>query len=87
MAARRPAPRFDLVFLDPPYGASELAAAVAASETLVGDDTLLVVEHAKRDPAPPVAGVLERTRELTSGDSALAFYRRRATTSSVVETA
>jgi 16S rRNA (guanine(966)-N(2))-methyltransferase RsmD len=87
MAARRPALRFDLVFLDPPYGAAELTAAVAASESLVGDDTLLVVEHAKRDPAPLVAGSLERTRELTSGDSALAFYRRRATTSWVVETA
>ena len=68
---------FDIVFLDPPYGAAELEAAIAASEALVGEGTVLVVEHAKRDPAPLHAGSLERTRELTSGDSALAFYRRR----------
>jgi len=67
---------FDVVFLDPPYGASELATALAASEPLVGDATLLVVEHARRDPAPEQAGMLLLRRELTSGDSALAFYAR-----------
>jgi 16S rRNA (guanine966-N2)-methyltransferase len=68
---------FDVVFLDPPYGADELRAALAAAEPLVGDATLLVVEHARRDPAPEQAGMLLRNRELTSGDSALAFYARR----------
>ena len=28
---------FDVIFLDPPYGAAELAAALAAAEPLVGD--------------------------------------------------
>jgi 16S rRNA (guanine966-N2)-methyltransferase len=64
---------FDVIFLDPPYGADELPAA----EPLVGDATLLVIEHARRDPAPEQAGRLFRSRELTSGDSALAFYARR----------
>lgn len=65
---------FDLIFLDPPYGAAELAAALEAAEPLVTGGALLIVEHAKRDPAPAQAGMLVRTRELTSGDSALAFY-------------
>jgi 16S rRNA (guanine(966)-N(2))-methyltransferase RsmD len=67
---------FDLVFLDPPYGAVELAGAIDAAGPLVGVGTRLVVEHAARDRAPERTGGLERTRELTSGDSALAFYRR-----------
>lgn len=67
----------DLVFLDPPYGAANLAAALAAAEPLVGDRTLLVIEHAKRDDAPVQSGALSRTREVASGDSALAFYVRR----------
>ena len=69
---------FDVIFLDPPYGAADLSAALDAAEPLVAEGTLLVVEHAKRDVAPESKGVLIRTRLLTSGDSALAFYRRRA---------
>lgn len=68
---------FDIVVLDPPYGAPPLAAALAAIEPLIGEETLLVLEHARRDPAPALHGALERTRELTSGDSSLAFYRAR----------
>jgi 16S rRNA (guanine966-N2)-methyltransferase len=75
-------PAFDVIFLDPPYGAERLPAALAAAEALVGDATLLVVEHAARDPAPEQAGELLRSRELTSGDSALAFYARRPGTRS-----
>jgi 16S rRNA (guanine(966)-N(2))-methyltransferase RsmD len=67
---------FDLIFLDPPYGAAESAAALAAAERLVGEGTRLVLEHAAREVPPASAGALNRTRVLTSGDSALAFYRR-----------
>ena len=68
---------FDVIFLDPPYGAAGLAAALDAAEPLVGEGTLLIVEHAKRDAAPESKGPLIRLRLLTSGDSALAFYSRR----------
>jgi 16S rRNA (guanine966-N2)-methyltransferase len=74
---RAPLPvAFDIVFLDPPYGAAELLAALTAAEPLVGPDTLLVIEHAKRDTAPVRAGALARTRDVASGDSALGFYQR-----------
>jgi 16S rRNA (guanine966-N2)-methyltransferase len=69
---------FDVVFVDPPYGVREMTAALEAAATLVAADGVLVLEHAKRDPAPMAAGSLARTRELVSGDSALAFYRRTA---------
>lgn len=67
---------FDIIFLDPPYNAAALDEALAAADSLVGDATLLVIEHARRDTAPERAGRLARTRTVTSGDSALTFYRR-----------
>lgn len=69
---------FDVIFLDPPYGAETLAEALAAAEPLVGDATRLVIEHAKRDRPADAAGALRLARTVTSGDSALAFYRRGA---------
>ena len=71
---------FDVIFLDPPYGARELIDAIETAAPLVEQQTLLVVEHARRDPAPESMGVLARTRVLTSGDSALAFYTRQSGT-------
>jgi 16S rRNA (guanine966-N2)-methyltransferase len=69
---------FDIIFLDPPYGARELIEAIEAAAPLVEQQTLLVIEHARRDPAPDSIKALVRTRVLTSGDSALAFYSRRS---------
>jgi hypothetical protein len=51
--------------------------ALEAAAPLVGPGTLLVVEHARRDAAPESAAGLTRSRELVSGDSALAFYAGR----------
>jgi len=67
---------FDIVFVDPPYGREEMAAALDAAARIVDAAGLLVLEHAKRDPAPPSAGALVKTRDLVSGDSVLAFYAR-----------
>jgi 16S rRNA (guanine(966)-N(2))-methyltransferase RsmD len=68
----------DIIVLDPPYGPAELAGALDGASALAGPTTIVVIEHARRDAAPEAAGALVRTRELTSGDSALAFYRRRS---------
>lgn len=69
---------FDVIFLDPPYGALELSAALDSASPFVSEDTLLVIEHAKRDAPADGTPTLVRTRALTSGDSALAFYRTRS---------
>ena len=74
-AARQLSERFQVIFLDPPYGAAQLGEAIAAATPLVTNDTLLIVEHAARDAAPETTGALVRTRELKQGDSALAFYQ------------
>lgn len=73
-AVQRVGSRFDIVFLDPPYGAANLTDALDSGSSLVAQDGLLVVEHATRDPAPPATAALTRSREVTQGDSALAFY-------------
>ena len=67
---------FDVIFLDPPYGPGGFAEALDTAVRLADDRTMTIVEHARRDAAPASAGPLVLVRELTSGDSALAFYRR-----------
>jgi 16S rRNA (guanine966-N2)-methyltransferase len=67
--------RIDVAFLDPPYGSAELTAALEAVGRWAGPDTRVIVEHAKRDAAPQEIGGLVLTRDLVSGDSALAFYK------------
>jgi 16S rRNA (guanine966-N2)-methyltransferase len=64
---------FDLAVLDPPYDDTDLAAALTDAVPLMVPGGLVVLEHAKRQPPPEVAGMI-RARELTSGDSALTFY-------------
>ena len=73
---RLSAERFDIIFLDPPYGADTLTEAVALAEQAAAADTVIVIEHASKNEAPPVSGGVARVRELRSGDSALSFYRR-----------
>lgn len=64
---------FDIVFLDPPYDMSPGAVLVGV-DAVVGEEAVIVLEHAKRQAAPPEVGRLVNTRNLLSGDSALAFY-------------
>lgn len=71
-----PAGSIDLAVLDPPYDEPDLTAAIAAVEPLIASGGLLVLEHARRRPAPENAGRLRVTRDLVSGDSALAFYSK-----------
>ena len=66
---------FDLIVLDPPYDEPDLSAAIAPAESLMAPGALLVLEHARRRPAPQQVGQLKLTRDLVSGDSALAFYQ------------
>jgi len=64
---------FDIILLDPPYD-HPAADALAGVDALVAPDGLVVFEHARRAPVPDSAGRLVLTRDLVSGDSALAFY-------------
>jgi 16S rRNA (guanine(966)-N(2))-methyltransferase RsmD len=75
ISARLAGRTFDIVFLDPPYGAGEVAEALATGARLLAGGGVLILERARRDAAPSGAGALVRVRDLVSGDSALTFYR------------
>ena len=69
---------FDVILLDPPYAEPDLEAVVARAASWLGPGGVLVLEHARRRPAPPEAGGLTCSRVVHSGDSALSFYQRPA---------
>jgi 16S rRNA (guanine966-N2)-methyltransferase len=68
---------FDIVLLDPPYAPQsrdDLAPILSAAGRLLAPAGVLVLERARRHQAPEAAGRLVRSRDVVSGDSALAFY-------------
>jgi 16S rRNA (guanine966-N2)-methyltransferase len=79
-------PSFDVVLLDPPYAgvrapsgkfseiSSDIHDVLQTAGAIVKADGVVVLEHARKRPAPDAAGPLVRMRELASGDSALTFY-------------
>jgi 16S rRNA (guanine966-N2)-methyltransferase len=67
--------RFDLILLDPPYGDDAVADMLTFAAPRLDPDGLLVLEHAKRRPAPEAVAGLVLGRRVVAGDSALAFYR------------
>jgi len=73
LATSSPFVPFDLILLDPPYELSP-AESLAGADLLVAPDGWVVLEHARRVAVPDHEGRLLRTRDLRSGDSALAFY-------------
>ena len=71
---------FDIVWLDPPYEASdaEVTGVLAAAGDALNPDGLAVLERARRRPGPDAAGRLGRSRDVVSGHSALTFYEVRS---------
>jgi len=67
---------FDLILLDPPYDQADVRTTIETVERTLAGGGILVLEHPRRRPAPESVGDLVRTRDVVSGDSALAFYVR-----------
>lgn len=73
--------RFDLIFVDPPYGE---AAAVAALEGVdrsgrLDPDGVMIIEHAAEMDLPDVTAHLERIDQRRYGRTRVSFYVRRQT--------
>jgi 16S rRNA (guanine966-N2)-methyltransferase len=66
--------RFDLVWLDPPYDAHDLAGVLTRAAEVVEVNGVVVLEHSGRRATPEFAAQLARTRVLVAGDSALSFF-------------
>ena len=74
----REGPRFDIVFVDPPYEKERLYAETLmtfGTRSLLAEGGLLVIEHSKRTELAEGAGSIRRYRVLTQGDSTLSFYQ------------
>jgi len=69
--------RFDLIFFDPPYASPSYGSVLKqiATEHLLADDGILVVEHRATAPLAAEFGDLSAYREVKQGESALTFMR------------
>jgi|SRR5690348_1773954 len=70
-------PAFDIIFLDPPYAATneyERILQLLGSTTLLSTSAVVIAEHHHKLRLPAEAGVLRRHRFLRQGDAALSFY-------------
>jgi 16S rRNA (guanine(966)-N(2))-methyltransferase RsmD len=69
--------KFDLAFLDPPYGGEKAAAALQALEAagIMNPGAWVVAEHSRRDRLPEAAGSLELRELRRYGDTQVAFYQ------------
>jgi 16S rRNA (guanine(966)-N(2))-methyltransferase RsmD len=69
----------DIVFLDPPYEATEaydttLAFLAQHQAAVLADGAIVIAEHSGKHKLEPRYTVLERTRLLEQGDAALSFF-------------
>ena len=69
--------RFDLVFLDPPYGGGAAGAVVGAlgESSLLLPEVLVVAEYSRREALPESAGVLALQTLRRYGDTQVAVFR------------
>jgi len=61
-------------------GGDDLEAVLTAAGRVLAPTGVLVLERARRDPAPETAGRLRHSRTVVSGDSALTFYEMQQVT-------
>ncbi len=71
---------FDLIFVDPPYGKDYVNATLKklAVSSLVGDTTIVVIEHHPKEPIEPITGMtLTDTRKY--GQTLISFMEKEPT--------
>jgi len=69
--------KFDLAFLDPPYGGEKALAALQAlaAAAIMAPGAWVVAEHSRRDQLPEAAGSWQRRELRRYGDTQVAFYQ------------
>ena len=70
--------RFDLALLDPPYEDADVDGVLRAAAVRMAPGGTLVLEHATRRQVPGRVEAFAIVRQVTAGDSALAFFREAA---------
>lgn len=69
--------RFDLIFIDPPYGKDLIPPALEliAAHDLLAEEGWVICEYHHKDGVPESAGGLTKFRELVFGETVLSIYR------------
>jgi 16S rRNA (guanine966-N2)-methyltransferase len=70
--------RFDVVYLDPPYGSDLYEPLLPLAEAVLAEDGVVVAEHFHKRALPERMGPLVTTRSVRVGDHRLTFYHRNA---------
>lgn len=70
--------RFDLALLDPPYEEADVDGVLRAAAVRMAPGGTLVLEHATGRQVPGRVEAFALVRQVTAGDSALAFFREAA---------
>ncbi len=67
--------RFDLLLIDPPYGKGMIQRTLLKLRTnpIYHDDSILVIQHDRREPLSPSAGHWNLIRQKRIGDTLLSF--------------
>jgi 16S rRNA (guanine966-N2)-methyltransferase len=73
--------RYDVIFLDPPYAATDdytrtLTSIAQQADALLSPEGIVIAEHGRKMALAESYGLLERYRVLEQGDAGLSFYRR-----------
>lgn len=77
-ALRERGERFDIAYLDPPYGSDLYEALLPLLEGVLAEDGVIVAEHFHKRALPERMGSLFKSRSVRVGDHTLTFYRRKA---------
>jgi len=66
---------FDLIFMDPPYekGFVRKTVEILGAVKIYHEDSLLVIEHTRREPLPELSGSWHLIRQRRVGDTLLSF--------------
>jgi 16S rRNA (guanine966-N2)-methyltransferase len=69
--------QYSLILADPPYGDEKAASVLqgVAASSLVGPDTVIVVEHSQRRTLPPALGLCGLISSRRHGDTCISVYR------------
>lgn len=70
--------QFDIVFLDPPYGAGLLQEILPQLSQMVAPGGLVFCENPSMEPLPSVAGTLQEKKRYRYGKTALHLFQQQA---------
>ena len=68
--------KFDIIFIDPPYGENILIDVINEinENTIIDENGLIVVEHSVKEPMPKSINIFELHKRKVYGNTQLSFY-------------